>query len=392
MDELGNKASFPKSVEAAAASGMNKEDIVQWRTRMEATGLHLTPPALIGAIDETMIAYAEKKVKVFTRKDTKAVKRLQKTGLPHMTLVPAVFADGAACKPLLILPLQTLPRSLESMLEFFYIAGSDKGWMTKEVWTGYMDYVIGFINERRQKFRMAENSQSWLIVDGHSSRGSVEALKKLKAAHVEMSTIPSDSGAVLDPLDCGINGALKQKLASAITANRRELKKIEDVDGQRFALVKLLLTPLQETLIQQRIRACFMRTGISPWDLTPVLSNPLVSNLAPPRNPDAGRGLNISGRTISDVKFIEEMEAREKEREEEQRVKEEKRRARELKKTNKETARNGRKKRKAETDEPPLNGGASRSKKKARKERVRDEEELAALEGHSGDEFNPLSK
>jgi len=63
-----------------------------------------------------------------------------------------------------------------------------------------------------------------------------------------------------------------------------------------------------------------------------------------------------------------------------------------LKKTNKETARNGRKKRKAETDEPPLNGGASRSKKKARKERVRDEEELAALEGHSGDEFNPFSK
>lgn len=120
-------------------------------------------------------------------------------------------------------------------------------------------------------------------------------------------------------MDCGINGAFKQKMKAAKGRGEIAYKLTDSIETRRVKLFKAIKGCLEEALTETRILQCFEKTGLYPWNPLKVLEDSgLVSDSLPPLldeklNSLRGvKGPNIAGKCLTHEDNIKDMEARTK--------------------------------------------------------------------------------
>lgn len=179
-------------------------------------------------------------------------------------------------------------------------------------------------------------------------------------------------------MDCGVNGSFKFNLrkfrCEASTPDMTEA----GLEEQRHRLLEAAAAAAHNAFNPYTIREAFRCTGISPWDITPLLANDKViksQNLAPftpptPAEMKTARATKIDGRILTQDGFLEENRERklqqEKAVDEKIRKKEERAVRAEERKREKEAKKKAREERKGlRLSAPQKKAGKKRSREEA---------------------------
>lgn len=305
--------SQPISIQKAVNA--TPERIEQW---FEAATSQVRPtevrPELLFNMDETMLSSTPKKIRVLVPRDSEGVQLTSNDseGL-HITVVFCVSADGGHLKPTLILPMKEFPLGLAPSATHFNWSGQSAEWMTAEIFREWVvKAFIPYVNARRTELN-CPNERALLMVDGHESRRSVEALRALSDANIDVFTFPSHTSHILQPMDCGINRAFKTKLNAQKSAAIRTT-----VDERRTKLVELAARASYDAMYPGTVKEAWRTAGIWPWSLEQMKSSKYVLRQVPPEiaqlTPKRKRSrISLSGKLISGEDVISALEAKEEE-------------------------------------------------------------------------------
>ena len=226
-----------------------------------------------------------------------------------MTLILAVSADGEALPiPTIILPVATLPPLADEVTASFNITGSDSGWITIPIWSKWIvDVFIPHVIHKRDKFVKAggvitspQYGRAILFLDSHSSRLDEYAHMQLEANGIRVSTIPSHSSHILQPLDCGINNHFKHALRNLSFLKMIRMDHgLPDYRNSILYCTKAALSDAQNFL---RIQRAFECCGLWPWRPERVTGDPtkVTPSLVVPATPDRPTIIQqISGTLLS---------------------------------------------------------------------------------------------
>jgi len=271
-------------------------------------------PSLMCNMDETMLACKEKKTKVIIPKERKTGIQIVDKGAEHITLVVTCFADGPMAKTGVILPLQTLPIQLESIVKDFAWSGNSTGWITAEIFQGWVQNVlIPDILDRRAKIAQ-ENTRALLLIDSHSSRECPEALRLLNQSQIDVFTFEPHVTHLCQPLDCGPFSIFKRKLSVL----KSTLSGINGPD-RREKLLKIAKQALFETGYPESLQNAWANVGICPFNKDKVLEkDEVVRSETTESQTSRKRGIKITGTKITDepiIRAIEERKAKKLEKE-----------------------------------------------------------------------------
>jgi len=151
--------------------------------------------------------------------------------------------------PTLILPLKHFPEDCIALAHRYHWSGQEEGWITEQIFRDWVIKVfIPHVQNRRQLRNLPEQP-ALLWLDGHSSRGSPEALQALIDANIITATIPAHTSHILQPLDCGVNRAMKQCMRT-----RRGRIKDDSTAGYRKSLLGPLTTVSIRLFTTKRLR------------------------------------------------------------------------------------------------------------------------------------------
>ena len=130
-------------LEAERVNGATHENIEEWFTRI---GKEINPSSfrkeLIFNMDETMIDFNSKKVRVVSPKERALIRMSAGEHTMHITCVLCIAADGSHVTTTLILPKKEFPDDLEHEASEFHWAGQDAGWMTQEIFGDWITKVF----------------------------------------------------------------------------------------------------------------------------------------------------------------------------------------------------------------------------------------------------------
>jgi hypothetical protein len=109
-----------------------------------------------------------------------------------------------------IFPFKTLPPLSGNVLESFDFSGSANGWITGPIMINITE--IGFVNEI-DEYRYKNDfsgRKTLLILDNHSSRNCLDFTNLCIKDKIIVLPLPPNFTALLQPLDKGPNGKIKQ--------------------------------------------------------------------------------------------------------------------------------------------------------------------------------------
>jgi hypothetical protein len=115
--------------------------------------------------------------------------------LEHITLLLSLPAAGDPMRPLVILPLLTVPHLNEHVKQYYDFSGQPTGWITGpilKVW--FENQFIRQISERRAKY--GQNCPVLVILDNHSSRNSIDIDMIWREHEIKFLFIPSHTSHV----------------------------------------------------------------------------------------------------------------------------------------------------------------------------------------------------
>ena len=147
----------------------------------------LNKPMNIFNMDETGVTIVHKRGKVVTEIGRQNVWSI--TSGPHK----CVFASGFVLPLFLIYPRKRITEHpKEGAIAGTVFHDSDSGWLNTELFLTWLQYFNESIPPSRPVL---------LILDGHSSHVSIEAIARSSSIH--MLCIPADTTHILQPLDVG---------------------------------------------------------------------------------------------------------------------------------------------------------------------------------------------
>jgi hypothetical protein len=163
--------------------------------------------------DEIQVS-SKKRFKVLTTRGLLPLTRSQER-LPHFSAMCTVSAHGSQFRLTFILPDATrLPEDLRCLQNEAYFISTANGWMTKQAFLISAHFLVDELQEYRRNLPLAIADQRCLLVlDGHSSRFTVEASAFLNEEGVDVLILPSHCTHVLQAFDVCIASPLKTRLA-----------------------------------------------------------------------------------------------------------------------------------------------------------------------------------
>ena len=187
------------------------------------------PACLILNMDETMLT-AKKRLKVLAQKGQlplipEAVK------VPHLTGCITFSATGYVFDPLVILPDKKTLRTLDDFAGILFFASSSAGWMTSKIFTYYsLLLVCQLSNYRLTLPEKIRNDRILLLLDGHPSRFTFNALLILYLFDVDVVLIPPHTSHILQAFDVSVASPLKTYFKEFLISERFDLYIEKGVD------------------------------------------------------------------------------------------------------------------------------------------------------------------
>ena len=240
------------------------------------------PPELIFNFDETALDFTAPKLKVVSRASNPRPFAEMATKGEHITLGLCISASGSFLRPLVILPLKTLPSLSIEVNSFYAIAGSDSGFITKELWFELaVNNLVPEINKVRLRMGKPE---AWAlqIVDGHNSRDLAEAVEFFLSHRIILACMPGHSSTICQPLDLSVNGIFKVNI-------RKFFKPVdgESVPDKRNRVLFLSIYALQIACNAYNVQLGFSRAGIHPFSKEAPLQSRYIKSPFVPTPPPA---------------------------------------------------------------------------------------------------------
>ena len=194
-----------QSLSHARASCANREIISDYFGKLAAVCAKLNvlmKPMNIFNMDETGVTIVHKGGKVVTeigRRNVWAITSGEK-GKTH-TIITCVSASGYVLPPFLIYPRQRITENLkEGAIVGTVFHCSDSGWVNAGLFLVWLQFFAQSIPLSRPVL---------LILDGHSSHVSIEAIEFARSNDIHMLCIPAHTTHILQPLDVGIFKSFK---------------------------------------------------------------------------------------------------------------------------------------------------------------------------------------
>ena len=170
------------------------------------------PPQLIFNFDETMLDPGHPHVKVISHAkyphffvETAAKKE-------HISFGFTTSASGQFLQLMYILPLIYLSLLSQEVINFFAISEQETSFITKKLFLKHVKNVL--ILAVKRIWQSLDNPKQWTLylVDSHSSRDFVEAIKKCEDNYILVLYYPVHTSTILQLLDLTINKTLKYAL------------------------------------------------------------------------------------------------------------------------------------------------------------------------------------
>ena len=173
---------------------------------------HNFRPEFIFNIDETMINVGKDKRKVIVFKDKPDPVYADATKLEHMTLLLTIPQfeppNMGKIRSLLIVPRKTFPPLDPTISSYYDISGCTSGWINGEILKSWMEnQFLQQIYQRREI--VGERCPVLVILDNHSSRGSIDHDFMWNEHQLKFLFIPPHTSHVIQQLDL-----LSQQLSS----------------------------------------------------------------------------------------------------------------------------------------------------------------------------------
>ena len=192
--------------------------------------------------------------------------------LEHMTLLFCISASGGSLVPLIILPISKLPELPANVIHTFAFAGSESGCINNNIFNSWLNNTF-IPNITDNRIINGANEPALLILDRYSTRKSLDT-DKLWADHkIKILLLPTNSSALLQPLDLSVNNKFKDLLRHTFINNPN--------DNSTERRVKCLICCsqiIQDTLCPCVVRQGWKHSGLYPIDPEIVLSSSMIAS------------------------------------------------------------------------------------------------------------------
>eukprot|EP00762_Andalucia_godoyi_P008174 ANDGO_07425.mRNA.1 hypothetical protein CAOG_08509 len=197
---------LPSTLERSREYAFNKENVDEFFGDLETAYARagITSPAdawRVINMDETGVqGDQESKLRVLAPRGTKRVQMAINSERNHVTMINAISAAGTAFRPMMVYS-NTGP-SLDYMQEVLLkkdpelkICRSEKGWIDSTLFVEFLEDLKSQLPAERRDAKII------LIVDGHSSHTTMEAVEWCCANNWELVTFPAHCTHKMQPLD-----------------------------------------------------------------------------------------------------------------------------------------------------------------------------------------------
>lgn len=247
----------PEGLSTNRAQAFNKERVDSYFEIVTAL-LKDVDPRLILNIDETgLSSVPNTPQRVLSLKGVRTVSSIQVGERGTLTtVIPCVNAAGDLLPPFVIFKGIRMDSVLKAALDDAGIEAhmTESGYIDKHVFLQYLK----FVNEKRP----SRTEKCYIVMDGHFSHHSYEALSYCLENNMELICIPPHTSHRLQPLDTHWNGPLK-KLWSQLVQKRIKEKQIVSIN--RFDFIKLLKHAWQDMSEKRElITKGFQHCGLFP--------------------------------------------------------------------------------------------------------------------------------
>jgi hypothetical protein len=245
------------------------------------------PECLILNCDETHVS-ARKNFKVVTPDGVAPLKRVSPK-LPHFSAMCTISASGHAFEPTFILPdTHNLPSDLEGFKDRAYFLSTRNGWMTQVAFLFYCHILLHQLYIYRQTLPIhLRRARFLLILDGHISRFTYDALNLLYESGLDVLVFPAHCTHLLQPFDVSLGGALKEflkRFCELWKITRDELDTLDVIESEprwvaerRRSLIGAFLKAWSSAATLVNILSGFEAAGISPLNPATALKNRYAS-------------------------------------------------------------------------------------------------------------------
>jgi hypothetical protein len=284
-DRIGIRIKNPQKIDALRVKACNKDTVGIFFDRFSA--LMRRPRCLILNCDETHIS-SRKNFKVVSDIHVPPLTR-EAPKFPHFSAMCTISASGHAFEPTIILPeYQNLPIDLDQFQDQACFIRTPNGWMTQVSFLLYCHILLYQLSLYRQTLPIQHRgSRFLLILDGHPSRFTYDALNLLNESGVDVLILPAHCTHVLQPFDVSVASSAKTFLKRfleiwRITLDQHNSLEVEEADmswlaGKREQLIDAFLKAWSSAATLFNIEAGFRASGIWPLDRNEPLENEFVS-------------------------------------------------------------------------------------------------------------------
>ena len=144
-------------------------------------------------------------------------------------------------------------------------AVSESGWMEKENYESWFEKM--FLPAVKH---LTESGPVVLFFDGHHSHISINLIELSRSRNVHLVLLPSNTTHVLQPLDVGVYGPIKQAWKSSILGQYKRKTRAANIDKED--LPKLVAQLWDISFKPKHLEGGFRETGLFPFTITAIPS------------------------------------------------------------------------------------------------------------------------
>ena len=247
----------PEATSLARAVGFNRVQVGKFFDLLKQELTKHTANEIFN-VDESGISTVQKPGKVLAQVGCKQVGRIVSAEKgTTTTVVCAINPSGVYVPPMLLFKRKNMNKNLMKSAPYGAVGvPSPKGWMDTDIFVKYLKHFISYV-------KPSESHPCLMILDGHASHKSLEAVTLAKENNITLLTIPPHTSHKLQPLDVSFFGPLKKRY------NRELDKWTVSNPGKRvtdYEIAELFARAYEAVASIDKAKTGFGKTGIFPFN------------------------------------------------------------------------------------------------------------------------------